>query len=147
MVSIASVVFLNLLDRENGSDTTLFLSIRNTVIAVDFVGHLPTPILFRRHGHCRPLVNPHMVIPDSCLAYIAGDDWVCAFMTSPHFIIRICFLRTIWLEIAVDWRASTHRWRIKVLPIFWSSLLIEDVKRGGRGKINTSKNSSNNYFK
>lgn len=102
-VVVVQLVAVNLPDWKEWTGATFFLSIRNTVIAIQVVSHLPAPVFLPRHGHRRPPVDPHVVVPDLPLTDVASNDRECTFMTTPHLVIGICCLGAIGVEVAAHW--------------------------------------------
>lgn len=107
---------------EERTGAAILVSIGNTVVAVQVVGHLPAPIVLSWYSHSRPSVDPHVVVPDLAVAYVTGHDGVRAFVAAPDFIMGVSSLGAIRVEVPPHWGCSAVPKRVKVSPVFWGRL-------------------------
>lgn len=104
------------------SGSTFFVSIGNAGVAIEVVVHFPTPVLLSIDKHSRPSVDSNIVFPDCSITDVTSNNRKTAFMSAPYFVVRICSLAPIWMEVAAHERATALPVRIKIKPICWSSL-------------------------
>lgn len=88
----------------------------------EVIRHLPAPIFIPRHKHSWPSVNPHIVFSDLPITNKTCNSGKTAFMATPYSVIRICSLAPIRMEITAHEREAALPIRIKISPVYGSSL-------------------------
>lgn len=111
---------------EPWSTSTFLISIRDAGVAIQVIWHFPAPVRLPHHWHLGPSIYPHVVFPHLSGTNKTSNNRVTAFMTTPDLVSRICSLAPVWMEVPAHLRPRFLPIRIKISPIVWSPLNIQN---------------------
>lgn len=99
-------------ERDMRASPTHLVYIRDTGVAVETVGHFPTPIFLPRDQHLGPPVYPHIVLANFPTLKDASHNAITTLMATPHLVARICTLAPINMKVTVHERAGSFPVRV-----------------------------------
>lgn len=114
---------LYLARQKTRTGATFFLTIRNTWVTIELVGHFPSPILISGNGHLRPPVNSYIMLPHLPVCQETCNDGVTRLMATPHSVIRVGGLTPVWVKVPSHWWARPFPKRIQITPISRGQLI------------------------